>query len=142
VLWTTNPYALAKLSSKGEVYWGEIHAAPRHNYHQTKAYGDDDVRELLATSPTVFDVDNAITKLRDQSLRGEVHRYRSMMARLKQLNDCKDLQGLTAGLRRLVSLDHFEARTLAAFLLVEGVGPLCKAKGTGIHKHTQMNSQS
>ena len=84
---TANPYALGKLTSEGLTKWGEIHAAPRYDYHRTQDYSDNDLRKILPSWHESLDVDTALVEMRDRMLQAKVHRYRCQMARLKQLND-------------------------------------------------------
>ena len=84
---TANPYALGKLTLEGPTKWGEIHTAPRYDYHRTQDYSDDDLREILPSWHESRNVDIASVKMRDCSLQAKVHRYWCQMACLKQLND-------------------------------------------------------
>ena len=84
---TANPYALGKLTSEGPTKWGEIHAAPRYDYHRTQDYSDDDLHEILPSWHKSLDVNMALVEMHDRSLQAKVHRYRCQMAHLKQLND-------------------------------------------------------
>ena len=82
-----NPYTLGKLTSEGPTKWGEIHAAPRYNYHRTRDYSDDDLREILPSWHESLNVDMTLVEMHDCLLQAEVHRYQCQMACLKQLND-------------------------------------------------------
>ena len=84
---TANPYALGKLTLEGLMKWGEIHAAPRYDYHCTQDYSNNDLREILPSWHESLDVNTVSVEMRDRSLQAKVHHYRCQMARLKQLND-------------------------------------------------------
>ena len=84
---TANPYALGKLTLEGPMKWGEIHAAPRYNYHCTQDYSDNDLCEILPSWHESLDVDTALVEMRNHLLQAEMHWYQCQMAHLKQLND-------------------------------------------------------
>ena len=85
VFMAANPYALGKLTSTGPAYTGEIHAAPRFDYRAPDSV--QDLGELLPTWHQFAEVDTALSRIKDRSLTAEVHRYRHLMGRLKQLDE-------------------------------------------------------
>ena len=101
---TTSPYALGKLTSEGLTKWGEIHAAPRYNYHRTQDYSNNDLHEILPSWHESLDVNTALVKMRDHSLQAEVHRYQCQMACLKQLND--QMEAIQAEMFTIIPKKH------------------------------------
>ena len=85
VFMAANPYALGKLTSTGPAYTGEIHAAPRFDYRAPDSV--QDMGELLPTWHQLAEVDTALSRIKDRSLTAEVHRYRHLMGRLRQLDE-------------------------------------------------------
>ena len=104
VYMTTSPYALGKLTSEGPTKWGEIHAAPRYNYHHTQDYSNDDLREILPSWHESLNVDTALVEMRHRSLQAKVHQYRCQMARLKQLKD--QMEAIQAEMFAIIPKKH------------------------------------
>ena len=100
---TQNPYAYGKLESNGPTYWGEIHAAPRHDYPCTLLC-EEDLCKLLPMGHQYLNIDNALIMLHDCSLQAEVHCYQCLMGRLKQLN--KQMEASTNEMHTLIPQKH------------------------------------
>ena len=72
-----NPYALARLTTNGAVYCGEIHAAPINDSDTPhEELTPPMLRMLEATYPAKRLVDAALDRDGDRSLIAEVRRYR------------------------------------------------------------------
>ena len=85
VFMAANPYALGKLTSNGPAHTGEIHAAPHFNYREQGSV--QDLKELLPMWYQFAEVDTALSRIKDHSLTAEVHHYRHLMGRLRQLDE-------------------------------------------------------
>ena len=84
VFMAANPYALGKLTSDGLAHTEEIHAAPHFNYRDKGS--TDNLWELLLAWYQFKEVDTALSRIKDHSLAVEVHCYRHLMGRLRQLD--------------------------------------------------------
>ena len=70
------------LKSDGPAKWGEIHAAPRYDYHHVK-----DLHKLLPTWHESIYVNTALVEMCNRSLQAKVHWYWCQMTWLKQLDE-------------------------------------------------------
>ena len=84
---TNDPYAYGMLNSTGEVYKGLVHAAPVLDITHVPRLGVDDLTSLRFDYRDTTRIDNALARIGDLSLCAEVHRFRHIKWRFKELDE-------------------------------------------------------
>jgi hypothetical protein len=88
VHWGNNPSAQARLTSDGATYRGEVHAAPRNDRADPPPpLTYEDLCILQHDNQRKGQVDHAIRRLKDLSLKAEIQRWRGMREHFTILNN-------------------------------------------------------
>ena len=104
---TSNPYVIARLTTNGPDYRGELHATPYNGPEEVEPLTDEAMRMLEPDFPAVEHVSNALRRMGDRMLWAEVIRYQAKISEIDRIRvQREELQrwcymvGLEMGLSR------------------------------------------
>ena len=104
---TSNPYVIARLTTNGPNYRGELHATPYNGTEEVEPLTDEAMRMLELDFPAAEHVSNVLQRMNDRTLWAEVIRYRAKIAEIDKIRvQWEELQhrcymvGLEMGLSR------------------------------------------
>ena len=82
---TSNPYVVARLTTNGPDYWGELHATPYAGMESVDVLTDEVVRMLEPDFPVVEFVSDSLQCMGDRTLWAEVIRYRARVSEIDHI---------------------------------------------------------
>ena len=104
---TSNPYVIARLTTNGPDYRGELHATPYNGAEEVEPLTDEAMRMLEPDFPAAEHISDALRRMGDRTLWAEVIRYRAKVAEIDRIRvQREELQrwcymvGLEMGLSR------------------------------------------
>ena len=82
---TSNPYVIARLTTNGPDYRGELHATPYNGAEEVEPLTDEAMRMLEPDFPVAEHVSNALRHMSDRTLWAEVIRYRAKVSEIDRI---------------------------------------------------------
>jgi hypothetical protein len=107
-----NPVVWGCMYKGGVVYQGDVHAAPDHDHGPTPDYTNEQLLRLRSDYHLRHEVDEALVQIGDQSLAGEVARYRTTMDGIQRIQ--KEIREKEDELYCLANMNRKSVGRLAA----------------------------
>ena len=82
---TNNPYVVARLTTNGPDYQGELHATPYNSTEPVDVLTNEAMRMLEPEFPTAELVSDALRCMKDRTLWAKVIRYRARVAEIERI---------------------------------------------------------